>query len=173
MSDDVISISEIARTHSRHRSVVHKIIKRLGLETLRLRNDETRGQEALHISRDDYKILIAEFENQSDCEVPDEEAADWRGFLYIMLLEPELDPGRFKIGFAGTVEDRLRAHRTSAPFATLVRQWPCKLLWEKTAIESITRDCEKLHTEVFRTNAIQDVLDRADCFFEVMPSLTD
>ncbi|MBU2583461.1 MAG: hypothetical protein KJ622_17260 [Alphaproteobacteria bacterium] len=85
MPDDLISISEIARTHSRHRSVVHKIIKRLGLETLRLRSDEVRGQVALHI----------------------------------------------------------------------------------------TRDCEKLNTDVFRTDAIQNVLDRADRFFENMPSLTD
>jgi len=132
-----------------------------------------RGQEALHVTRDDYNMLIAEFENQSDGESTDQETTDWRGFLYIIQLEPELDPGRFKIGFAGTVEERLRSHRTSAPFATLVRQWPCKLLWEKTAIESITRDCEKLHTEVFRTDAIQGVLERADRFFEIMPSLMD
>lgn len=176
MSDDLISISEIAIAHARHKSSVHKTIKRLGINTHRFRTDGARGQEALHIAREDYALLIAEFEPQGVTDSTNEETDGWRGFLYIIQLEPELDPGRFKIGFAGTVDDRLRSHRTSAPFAALVRQWPCKRLWEQTAIESITQNCEKLHTEVFRTDGIEalgEVLELADRFFLIMPKLAD
>lgn len=173
MSDELISVTEIAKTHSRHRSVLHKIIRRLGIETRRLRSEEARGQEAIYITVADYTLLKAEIEYEPHGDLTEEETAEWRGFLYIVQLEPQLDPGRFKIGFATSVEDRLKSHKTSAPFAKVVRQWPCKLLWEKTAIEGITLECEKLHTEVFRTNNIAAVIARAESFFEVMPKLVD
>ncbi|MEZ5851202.1 MAG: GIY-YIG nuclease family protein [Hyphomicrobiaceae bacterium] len=171
MSDDLISVTEIAKTHSRHRSVLHKIIKRLGIETRRIRSEEARGQETVYITLTDYSLLKAEIEYEQDGDLTDETAAEWRGFLYIVQLEPQLDPGRFKIGFATSVEDRLKSHKTSAPFATVVRQWPCKLLWEKTAIEGITQECEKLHTEVFRTSDFEIVIARAEGFFALMPKL--
>lgn len=173
MPDELISVTEIAKTHARHRSVLHKIIKRLGIETRRIRSEEARGQEAVYITLADYSLLKAEIEYEQDSDLPDEETAEWRGFLYIVQLEPQFDPGRFKIGFATSVEDRLKSHRTSAPFAKVVRQWPCKLLWEKTAIESITRDCERLHTEVFRTSDIEIVLAQAESFFDLMPKLVE
>ena len=171
MREELISVTEIAKTHSRHRSSLHKIIKRLGIETRRIRSEEARGQEAVYITLADYSLLKAEIEYEEDGALPGEEPTEWRGFLYIVQLEPEFDPGRLKIGFATSVEDRLKSHRTSAPFAKVLRQWPCKLLWEKTAIEAITRDCEKLHTEVFRTNNIEIVV--AESFFNLMPKLYD
>jgi hypothetical protein len=172
MMDDLISVSEIARAHSRRRQSVHKIIKRLGLDTRRFRSDDARGQEAVHITRTDYALLAAELVAEPvDEAASDDEITDWRGILYIVQLEPSLDPGRFKIGFTNSIEDRLKAHRTSAPFATALRHWPCRLLWEKTAIEAITQDCEKLHTEVFRAIDIATMIERADRFFALMPRL--
>jgi hypothetical protein len=171
MSDELISVTQIAKAHSRHRSVLHKIIKRLGIETRRIRSEEARGQEAIYITFADYSLLKDEIEYEQDGDFPDEETAGWRGFLYIVQLEPKFDPGRFKIGFATSVEDRLKSHRTSAPFAKTVQHWPCKLFWEKTAIESITRECEKLHTEVFRTSNFEILIARADSFFDLMPKL--
>ncbi|MDE0130191.1 MAG: hypothetical protein OXQ86_11615 [Gammaproteobacteria bacterium] len=88
------------------------------------------------------------------------------------MTEPELDPSRFKLGFSTDVAERLRHHRVSAPFAQLVRTWPCKALWEKTAIDSIADGCEQLGTEVFRTDSIQEIIERADRFFALMPPLS-
>ena len=91
--------------------------------------------------------------------------------FYVILLEPERDPGRFKVGFSTDVAERLRSHQTSAPFSKLVKTWPCKALWEKTAIDCIAEGCEQLAAEVFRTQDIHDVICRADRFFELMPTL--
>ena len=173
MSDELISVSEIAKLHARHRSAIHKVITRLRIETKLIRSEVARGQKAIFISREDYELLKTEIESDQVRVVGTIEAPDWNGFLSIMQLEPEFDPGRYKIGFATSVEDRLRSHRTSAPFATVVRWCPCKLMWEKTAIESITRNCKKLHTEVFRTADIIRVVERGERFFEVMPKLTE
>ena len=91
--------------------------------------------------------------------------------FYLLQLEPEHDPGRIKVGFAVNLPERLRTLRCSAPFTKVVRTWPCKVLWERTAIESVTDGCNQLHTEVFRTASIESVVQRCDQFFSLMPKL--
>jgi hypothetical protein len=45
------------------------------------------------------------------------------------------------------------------------------MLWEKTAIDCVTEGCKQLHTEVFRTQSIEPVLQRCEQFFSLMPKL--
>jgi len=45
------------------------------------------------------------------------------------------------------------------------------LLWEKTAIDSVTRGCERLNTEVFRSEDLDLIKERCDKFFSLMPEL--
>jgi hypothetical protein len=93
--------------------------------------------------------------------------------FYLLLLEPEHDPGRFKVGFSVNLQERLRTLRRSAPLLKVVRTWPCKMLWEKTGIDCVTEGCEQLHTEVFRTHSIEPILERCEQFFNVMPKLDE
>jgi hypothetical protein len=89
----------------------------------------------------------------------------------LIRLEPNHDPGRFKVGFTTELDGRLQKHRCSAPFAEYMKTWPCRRVWERAAIDSATDSCEKLHTEVFRAASMDSVTARADTFFSVMPSL--
>jgi len=91
----------------------------------------------------------------------------------LIQLEPDHDPGRFKLGFASNMPERLRSHRCSAPFAKILKTWACHALWERTAIDSVTQGCEKIHTEVFRTKDISSVQEKCDLFFNLMPKLDD
>ena len=166
-SESLISISDIARSHGRHREAVHKTVKRLGLNVTKCVGPSTRGQRASHIAVQDYETHRRHFDASIDTggslEPP-------RAVFYLILTEPELDPGRFKLGFSTDVAERLRSHKTSAPFSKLVRTWPCKALWEKTAIDCIADGCERLGPEMFRTDDIGDIIDRADRFFTLMPT---
>ena len=171
MSQDLVSIAEIAKQHDRNRQTIHKIVKRMGLPTVlkKTKTEEARGQKLSHISIDDYKLLEKTLLVQGN-QVSNEEQSDLSpGMFYFILLEPELDPGRFKVGFASDVHERMRSHKTTAPFLKLVKQWPCRHLWEKTAIDCVTEDCKRLYTEVYRTEDIQRTVDRADKFFRLMP----
>ena len=94
---------------------------------------------------------------------------DEMGVFYLIQLEPDHDPCRFKVGFAVNMPDRLRAHRCAAPFSKVVKKWPCKRLWEKTAIDCITATCARLHTEVYRSQSLDDIIKKADDFFNLMP----
>ena len=96
---------------------------------------------------------------------------DIGGVFYLIQLEPEHDPGRYKLGFATNIEERLRTHKTAAPFSKVLKTWPCKLLWEKTAIDSVSQNCVRLHTEVFRSESIDDVQSRCEQFFKLMPKI--
>jgi hypothetical protein len=169
MDNELISVSEIARIHQRHKSVVHKIIARMGIETTMVASAE-RGQTAKHISVADYQRLVLELDVARPSS-EDGEATVGPGSFYLVQLEPQLDPGRFKLGFAADVSERLRKHKTVAPFAVVIKTWPCRALWEKTAIECIGQGCERLYTEVFRTTDLSKVIDVADAFFGQMPAI--
>ncbi len=93
------------------------------------------------------------------------------GFFYVIQLEPDHDPGRFKAGFTVDLDGRLQTHRCSAPFAEYRQSWPCKRAWERTAIECTTAGCEQIHTEVFRVASLELVVQRVDSFFALMPKL--
>jgi len=95
------------------------------------------------------------------------------GVFYLLQLEPEHGPNRFKVGFASNLNERMRQHRCSAPFVEVVATWPCRRLWEKTAIECVTNGCKQLHTEVFRTDSIENVKSKCKQFFELMPEFND
>ena len=169
-TQNLISIIEIAANYGRRRQTIHKIIKRLGIDTVKVKasSEGARGQKLSHITMEDYtrlqQYLVPPKANTADQNVS-------HGIFYLLLLEPDFDPGRFKVGFATDVNERMRSHKTVVPLSKIIKTWPCKILWEKTAIECVTYDCERLYTEVFRTDEIQKVIERADQFFELMPRL--
>lgn len=170
--DEVISVRDIATQHGKRKQTVFKVLKRLGIETTKQRSKDGRNQLVAYITLKDY-CLVQEQLNamvaHEEAELSGEVGVDGVGVFYLIQLEPEFDPGRFKVGFTLAMAERLRYLRCSAPFATVFRVWPCRPVWERTAIESVTVGCERLHTEVFRVRSLDEVAARCERFFEVMP----
>jgi hypothetical protein len=67
------------------------------------------------------------------------------GFFYIIQLEPDHDPSRFKVGFTMDLDGRLQKHRCSAPYARYLQSWPCLRAWERAAIDCVTDGCAPPH----------------------------
>lgn len=179
MSEDLISVTDFAHQLGKRKQTVFKVLKRLGIETQKHRSSNHRGQSISYITLEESRLVAAELlsaappvesNNEADGALS-EALLDEQGVFYLLVLEPNHDPGRFKVGFTTSLSERLRALRSSAPFIKVVRTWPCKRLWEKTAIDSVTDGCERLHTEVFRTLTIETVLQRCEQFFGLMPKL--
>lgn len=166
----LIAIVDIARNHGVRPQTIHKIVKRLRINSVKVSSKSARGQKASHVTVDDSRE-IEQYLAQSGRE--EEARHDSRGVFYLVLLEPELDPGRFKAGFSSDLDERMRSHKTVAPMLRIVKTWPCKPLWGRTAIDCVTCGCERIYTEVFRTENIQEIVDRTDQFFALMPRLTD
>ena len=169
MSSEIISVIDIAKDLGKHNAHIFKILGRLGIETVKEKSSGARGQKIAYITTDNYDQIreyLAGTEDGSEMLITQ---TDVGGVFYLIQLEPEHDPGRFKLGFATNIEERLRSHKTAAPFSRVLKTWPCKLLWEKTAIECVSQGCLRLHTEVFRTESIGEVQSRCERFFKLMP----
>jgi hypothetical protein len=176
MSDDLISVRDIATQHGKRKQSVFKILKRLGIETTKRRCSTGKNQFVVYVTQDQYRLVRDELlANASyDADSNDEEGGDGFvsaevGVFYLIQLEPEGDPGRFKVGFAVSMPERLRHLKCSAPFTVVMKTWPCRRLWEKTAIDCVPRGCQQLHTEVFRAGSLEEIVKRCDQFFELMP----
>ena len=174
MDKKTISVIEAAKELQVSKQQLFKVIKRLGIDTIKQRSSNHRNQLIAFIDDSHLDFIRNHLSSTSSKGDGNNDKAEWdveRGVFYLIQLEPECDPGRFKVGFASNLDERLRTHRCSAPFSVVVDTWPCHKLWEKTAIDSVTQNCEKLHTEVFRTNDLENVKVRCDKFFSLMPSV--
>lgn len=176
MSEDLISVIDVARQHGKRKATVFKVLKRLGITPAKRRSSSSKNQVVAYITQDEFRLVAVEMQTIADRDdengdeaVSDDFVSAEVGVFYLIQLEPEFDPGRFKVGFAAGMSERLRQLRCSAPFATVVQSWPCRRLWEKTAIESVSAGCERLHTEVFRTGSLHEIIERCERFFAVMP----
>lgn len=173
MAEEMISVIDIAKNYGKRKQSIFKIIKKLKIETHKENNSNARGQAIAYISKKDEE-RINDYLSNSSVKSADESTTtnfELNGVFYLIQLEPVHDPGRFKVGFATTIEDRIRTHKCSAPLLKLVKTWTCKLLWEKTAIDCVTANCEKIHTEVFRTDSFDTIKEKCDVFFSIMPKL--
>ena len=171
MSAETISVIDAAKNLGKQRAYIFKILARLGIETVKEKSSTAQGQKIAYITSDDYDRIREHLAGVgSDSEVSNIQP-DVAGVFYLIQLEPEHDPGRFKLGFATSIAERLRSHKTAAPFSKVLKTWPCKLLWEKTAIDCASQGCERIHTEVFRAHSIADVLSRCEQFFKILPEV--
>ncbi len=177
MADDVISLKDAATELDIHDRSILRIVKRLDIE-VKKRRDRSRGNQLVtYISQEEFGRVAREVARTKRGEPSSQNADDEnedlvyteQGVFYLFQLEPEFDPSRFKLGFADHASSRLRDARCFAPFAKLVKTWPCKKRWEKTAIDSVARDCDQLYTEVFRSDSLDDVIAKCEEFFRGMP----
>lgn len=171
MQEELISVIDVAKQLGRDKQYIFKIIKRLRISTVKHKNSDARGQSISFLTIADYELIKENLKSSDLDSICSPAELDTNGVFYLIQLEPTHDAGRFKVGFATNIEERLRSHKTAAPLLKLVKKWPCKLLWEKTAIECISQECERMHTEIFRTNSIDRVVERCDEFFGLMPKL--
>ncbi|MEW6684568.1 MAG: hypothetical protein AB1451_16875 [Nitrospirota bacterium] len=173
--NDLIAVAELADELGTHRASVFKVVKRLGIQPVKRRDAERGGQRISLVTGTEASAIREAFATGRSSG--DEASGDGvvlaadEGWFYLIQLEPEHDPGRFKVGFTTDRDGRLRHHRCSAPFAQYRKQWPCRRTWERAAIDCMTNGLEQLHTEVFRGPSLDDVLSRGDRFFAVMPAV--
>jgi len=129
--------------------------------------------KVLAISSEDAELIRKLRNNQGYSTDPKRSgviSVESKGCFYIIQLIPDVQPNRVKFGFSSDVKYRLKAHRTSAPTASLLRFWFSKSSWEMAAIDSITRtDCRSISNEVYDCESLDSLIERAETFFNLMP----
>lgn len=169
-----VTLFDIAEQVGVEVSTVRRAMKQVGdeLGISLSRQKSSKGGWAQCLTTDDAEKLITYLEARKKPELQNADDLSFQryGCFYIIQLVPEALPNRVKIGYTDNMEQRLAEHRTAAPTAKLLQNWPCKRAWDQAAMDSITRsDCELVLNEVYEGD-ITKFLERADAFFSVMPS---
>jgi hypothetical protein len=169
-----VAIADLADELGTRKQSLFKIAKRLGVQWSKQREVSRGNQLIAVVTAESATAIRAEFlgaRSRGGTDIDGLPLDPDEGWFYVIQLEPEFDPGRVKVGFTTDLEGRLRHHRCSAPFASYTRTWPCRRAWERAAIDCLTFELVQLHTEVFRTSSIDEVVARGEKFFDVMPTV--
>ncbi|MCZ2290633.1 MAG: hypothetical protein LC125_01670 [Burkholderiales bacterium] len=170
MSDDYLSIKDLAKRLGMDRSHARRYVMKLGYSFHKRRTPDSGSQLTLCVTNaeaDEIASLRADKGFTASTVV----AVSDVGVFYVIQLVPDLDPKRLKLGFAESLEQRLSQHRTAAPTARVLRAWPCKRPWELTAIDALTREgCRLILNEVFECDDLDTLVKRGDAFFSMLPA---
>jgi len=177
-TDNRIAIVDLADDLQVRKQRIFKILPRLGIRPTQRRDVARKNQNVATITHAEAQAIRTEIERPLDPASIDPLSREFgvaysedTGYFYLIQLEPQHDPGRFKVGFTTDLDGRMRKHRCSAPFAQYIQTWPCKRVWERAAVDCATKNCEQLHTEVFRAEELEIVAAHACSFFALMPGL--
>jgi hypothetical protein len=66
MSQDLISVIDAARQIGKRKQAVFKILKRLGIETQKLRGSDAQGQIVSYITQEEFQLLLISASSSSD-----------------------------------------------------------------------------------------------------------
>lgn len=129
MPEEMISVIDVATQYGKRKATIFKLLKRIGIESRKIRSTANGGQLISYITTADFRRVSEELqpvEGSKDLATSiagtaSDVALTEEGLFYLLLLEPEHDPGRFKVGFAVSLPERLRALRCSAPFTKVVK----------------------------------------------------
>src|SRR5437867_39170 len=170
MSEERIAIVDLADELQVRKQRIFKLLGRLNIHPTQRREPERGGQNVATVSVQEAAAIRKELTKSADLAGGTLQAtggavpvsfSDDIGFFYLLQLEPDHDPDRFKVGFTTELDGRLQKHRCSAPFAKYVKSWPCRRVWERAAIDCVTSESEQLHTEVFRVTSVDTVISKA------------
>jgi len=168
MSEEYVSLKQLAAEVGMDRSHARRYVLALGLTPTKRRTSDSGNQLTLTVTASEAEYVRNERREQGflGSGKPVEKEL---GSFYVIQLVPELDPRRIKLGFADDVNQRLAQHRTSAPTASVLRSWPCKRSWEKTVIDALACSGGKLIlNEVFEFEDVDKMIGRANELFSLL-----
>lgn len=171
MLTEFVTLKNLAQEMGLDRSNMRKYVINAGFVPARIRTPESRGQLTLALTSADADAIRNLRDREGYLKIKAVSEKNGKGWFYIIQLVPKLKPERVKLGFTSNLDSRLSAHQTAAPTARIVGNWPCRKAWEIAAIDSITREgCQSLSNEVVDCNSLDELLDRAQEFFDQMPN---
>ena len=167
---EYVTLKELAAELGLDKSNVRKYVLRQGFVPVSIRTGDSANQATLALTPEDAEAVRALRIKQGFAATFRAPLENGNGFFYVIQVVPDLDPLRVKLGWTSNTSSRLDAHRTAAPTAQLVKEWPCRKAWEIAAIHSVVRtDCTNIGNEVYRCGDLDALVERCEAFFDLMP----
>jgi len=164
-----ITLAQLATELGMDRSNLGKYIRANGFSFTKIRTKESNNQLTLALTEGDAES-IRQLRTSLGFHSNPKPIENGDGYFYVIQVVPDLDTNRVKLGFASNVNARLATYKTSSPSATLLKSWPCRVSWERAAMDSITRaGCSQIGIEVFTCDDLDRLVRNGDSFFKIMP----
>ena len=165
-----VTLKALSEALGMDRSHLRKYVLALGIEPVKMRNEDSGRQLTLAVSQEEARRIRksrvdAGFVNGSVAKSTES------GEFYIILLDP-VRPNRVKLGFSIDASDRLLSYKTSNPLADILGRWPCHRTWEKCVMAALTcmpRNTYRVSEEVFDCRDTDSLLKRAEALFALLP----
>ena len=168
-NDEFVSIKDLAARLGMDRSHARRYVLKLGYAFHKRRTSDSGSQLTLCVTSAEAAQIISQRADKGFLASTVVAVSDV-GVFYVIQLVPDLDPMRLKLGFAASLEQRFLEHRTAAPTARVLRAWPCKRSWERTAMDALTREgCRLILNEVFECDEPNALVGRGEAFFSLLP----
>ena len=77
MDNDLISVIDVASHHGKQKQHIFKILKRLSIDTIKIRNSSSKNQRVSYITQDEFKRVseaLLSFTERINSEQSDEES---------------------------------------------------------------------------------------------------
>ncbi len=166
---DHILLSELAQEWGLDKSNARKYVLKQGFDFVRVRGNDPSHQLVLALTQSDAE-MVREQRTREGYNGKEPVINGW-GYFYIVQVAPDLDESRIKLGYATDYKRRVAAYRTLSPTAKLFMVWPCRSIWERTAIDSITRiDCISTGGETYTCSDLTALCKRGHDFFSLLPN---
>jgi hypothetical protein len=169
MEEAYISIKHLAEKLGMDRSHARRYVLKLGFKPQKRRTADSGSQLTLTVTQTEAESILKHRQDQGFTALGKPVESE-SGVFYVIQLVPELDSRRIKLGFAIDLNDRLTQHRTSAPTAKVLKSWPCRRSWETTVMDCLSSvACHHILNEVFECDALNELIEKGDALFEMLP----
>jgi len=168
-NDEFVSIRDLAAHLGMDRSHARRYVIKLGYAFHKRRTPDSGSQLTLCVTSAEADKIVSQRADKGFLASTVVAVSDV-GAFYVIQLVPDLDAKRLKLGFAESLEQRILEHRTAAPTARVLRAWPCKRPWERTALDALTRvGCRLILNGVFECYEPNALLERGEVFSSMLP----
>lgn len=171
MPEGYVLLSSLAQEWGIDKSTARKYAKRHGFDFARVRGDDRTHQAVLALKVEEAELLRDVRSQEGYGATDSRPVENGTGVLYVVQIMPDADSSRIKLGYASDATRRLASYRTLSPSAALVKTWPCRSVWERAAIDSLTVGCSLIGGEVYTCTDMERLIQRGDMFFSCMPPL--
>lgn len=142
-----ITIKNLAEEMGMDRSNLRKYLKKLNVMTFKVRVPEAGNQLSSAVTIDDARIIRTARKESGYADHP----LDNAGWFYVVIPDAIARPGRIKLGFTNSIDNRLKDYKIANPEVILYMKKECQKQWEQAAIYAITnyKYCEHVGGEVY------------------------
>lgn len=166
---EYVTIKNLASELSMDRSHALKLVKAMNLVITQVRNPESGMQAMSAISRRDADMVIETRKANGFSLTANQVIANQSNFLYVVAVDPEMRPGRVKVGKSMSVDNRIDSYRTICPQLEVIRTWSAPESCEGYLIALADAIGTRRGIELFDMNdMLGDFLSIADQAFSVI-----